>query len=64
MHVLMLHTRAARSAKRIVVGSTAFVTDKQATTYHRYSQILVTFSVLRTLSAYEITMMCVCVSSF
>lgn len=62
MHVLMLHTRAARSAKRIVVGSTAFVADEQATTYHRCSQISVSFSVLMTLSAYEITMMCVCFS--
>ena len=32
MLVLMFHTRAARSPKRIVIGSTAFVTDEGVAT--------------------------------
>jgi hypothetical protein len=59
MLALMFHTRAARSAKRIVIGSTAFITDEGAATYHRCSQFLVSFPVLSTRSAYEITMLCV-----
>lgn len=59
MLVLMFHTRAARSAKSIVVGSTAFVADEQAATYHRSSQFVVYFPVLRTSIACEITMLCV-----
>ena len=53
MVVFMFHTRAARSAKRIVIGSTAFVTDEGAATYHWCSQFLVPFPILSKRSAYN-----------